>query len=469
MKLFTLEKDTSVLPFVETPTTESAALEQDFAQLGSQVFGLCSVGRIYDAVASESLTFVDQKNAVLYNEYVAVLSTRLGVEPPASVSLESLNAEGVQSTNYHISLEGWMGDMWKKIKEVFENIYNKVKSFFSAYFTRLGRLKKSLNNLEEVLGTTTKEMGDPTAGSAPDGLLKAFSGNAEVNGNTISASIGSVKLLVSTIANINKTAEGFAKDGVLDANFVRQIKELKEKALKASQDSAANRAQRKETKLFGDGEKKKALDTENKSLQDIAKKSEKEGNEMTSEVIDQGEADLGDQEANQKKAQAEFDEFLKAVVDSFDKVKGKHLVNGQFVKSVGSDPEDGLKIEMDEGVEPSNGLVMGGKNILADLVKECKDLLKTAEADIQKYGQVNDAIMKSFKAIDSLVADIDKIDPEKFGKYKKVINEAVRHRLQLLRKFFTTYNRTCKNVFDMAMDVSDATVKYSVHSLKHFE
>ena len=39
------------------------------------------------------------------------------------------------------------------------------------------------------------------------------------------------------------------------------------------------------------------------------------------------------------------------------------------------------------------------------------------------FGKVNDAINKNLMAIDKLVADIDKVDPEKYGAYKKLINE----------------------------------------------
>lgn len=468
MKLYDVAKTNEVNVSL-APATESLDADEFFLDLGNKIFGWSSVGRVQEAIAAESLTFVDQKNSVLYNEYVSVLASRMGVDAPKTISLESLNENGQLTANYHLSLEGWMGDMWKKIKEIFENIYNKVKSFFNTYFTRLGRLKKSLENLQQVLGSTTKDMGDPGLQSPPDGLLKAFSGHTEVNANAVGETIASTKVLVATIAGLNKAAEGFAKDGILDADFVKNIKELKDKALKASQESAANREERAGTKMFGDKEKKKALDTENKSLQEIANTSEKKGNEMSSEVTSLGEVDAGTEEENRKKAQAGFDEFLKAVIDSFDKVKGKNLVGGKSVKSVSSDPEDGLKVEMDENVQASGSLVMSGKASLTDLVNSCIDLLKTAEADIKAYGNVNETIMKSFKTIDNLITDIDKIDPEKFGKYKKVINENVRHRLNLLRKFFTTYNKTCKNVFDMSLDVSDATVKYAVLSLKHFE
>lgn len=468
MKLYDVAKTNEVNVSL-APATESLDADEFFLDLGNKIFGWSSVGRVQEAIAAESLTFVDQKNSILYNEYVKVLATRMGVDAPKTVSMEAIGEEGVQSINYQISLEGWMGDMWKKIKEIFENIYNKVKGFFTTYFTRLGRMKKSLENLQQVLGSTSKDMGDPSVESPPTDILKAFSGRTEVNANAVSETIAAVKILVSTIGGLNKAAEGFAKDGILDTDFVKNIKELKDKALKASQDSAANREERAGTKMFGDRDKKKALDTENKSLQDIAKDSEKKGNEMSSEVTSLGEADAGNDEENRKKAQAGFDEFLKAVLDSFEKVKGKNLVGGKSVKAVSSDPEEGLKVDMDENVEASGSLIMGGKSSLTDLVSSCLDLLKTAETDIKVYGQVNETIMKSFKTIDSLISDIDKIDPEKFGKYKKVINENVRHRLQLLRKFFSTYNKTCKNVFDMSLDVSEATVKYTVLSLKHFE
>uniref|UniRef100_UPI0037C09180 hypothetical protein n=1 Tax=Flavobacterium sp. TaxID=239 RepID=UPI0037C09180 len=464
-KLFDIDRSVSV----SLVTQESrVSLENDFDQLDRQVFGFVSVGRVYDAVAQESLVFVDIKNVVLYNEYVNVLAMRMGVEAPKRVALESLNNDGVVVTNSQLAIEGWMGDIWQKIKDVFKNIYTKVKSFFTTYFTRLGKLKKSLDNLQSVLGSTTKEMGDPTSENPPEGLLKAFSGNTEVNSNHIHDSIASVSLLVSTISKVSQSAEGYAKKGIVDGDFIKNIKELKERALKASQDSAANRQQRKETKLIGDSQKKKDLDNENKSLQEIAQTNEKIGDEMGQELDKEGEADTGDQEENKKKVQAEFDQFLQTVIASFEKVKGKHLVNGQMVKSVSSDAEEGLKLEMADDVTPATSLIMGGKSALLGLVSECQKLIKVAETDIKKYGQVNDAIMESFKTIDSLMNDIDKVDPERFGKYKKVINEIVRHRLQLLRQFFTTYNRSCKNVFEMSMDVCEQTVNYSVLSLKHF-
>lgn len=470
MKLFNVEK--SGVPLVnifDNVTMENIDLEKDLKTLSNHTYGLCSVGNVYDSVAAESLTFVDDKNVILYNEYTKLLADRMGVTAPPTISMESLSEEGIRGANYHISLEGWMSDMWKKIKEVFETIYNKVKEFFNTYFTRLGRLKKSLQNLQQVLGSTNKDMGDPSMVNPPEGLLRTFGGRTEVSANAISETIASVKILVGTLGEINKAAEGFANEGVMDADFIKTIKKLKDEALKASQDSEANRKDRSNTKLIGDGDKKKDLDAKNQSLQEIAKNSEEKGNEMASDVLKVGEADTGDEEANRKKAQQEFDNFLKAVLDSFEKVKGKALVGGKTVKNVSSSPEEGLTVEMDDEAKPATALVMAGKSSLSSLVAECLDLIKNAETDVKNYGSVNDIVKKSFKAIDTLVSDIDKIDPEKFGKYKKVINESVRFRLQLLRKFFSTYNKTCKNVLDMSMDVCDGAVKYSVLSLKHFE
>ena len=51
-----------------------------------------------------------------------------------------------------MALEGFIGDMWNKIKEIFRKIYDSIKEFFKKYFTRLGRLKNKISNLIEVLG-----------------------------------------------------------------------------------------------------------------------------------------------------------------------------------------------------------------------------------------------------------------------------------------------------------------------------
>lgn len=467
MKLFTSIDSKELLP-CQPQVDTSVSLESDYTELRDCVFGLCSVGTVYDAVASESLTFVNKQNIVLYNEYVNVLSKRMGINSPKQMSLESIDSDGIVIANHQISLEGWMADIWTKTKELFMKIYKTVQGFFNDYFTKLGRVKKGLDNLESVLGTTTKDLSTGGIENPPEALLKAFSGTSEVNSAYISSCIGNIKQLVSAIAGVNTAAQNFSKEGILDSDFIKNIKDLKDKALKASQDSKTNRDQKSNTSLLN-RKKRSELDNENKSLQDIANSSEKKGEEMAGVVEDSGNEDTGDQEANKQKAQESFNVFLKAVIESFDKVKGKHLTDGKSVKSVGSDPEDGLKFEMDESISPSTSMVLSGKSGLTSLVKECQDLIKTAETDIKKYGQVNDAVMEAFKTIDSLVSDIDKIDPERFGKYKKVINEIVRHRLQLLRQFFTTYNKTCKNVFDMSVIVSDNTVKYAVLSLKHFE
>ena len=167
MKLFEVAKPPVFLQPIEDFAQETISVTHDFNRLSGHVFAYCSVGRVHDSIAQESLSFIDNKNTVLYNEYVNVLATRMGIDAPKSISMESLTSEGQLAANYQISLEGWMKDVWEKIKAVFEKIYNAVKKFYNTYFTRLGRIKKSLENLEQVLGSTTKDMGDPTLENPP--------------------------------------------------------------------------------------------------------------------------------------------------------------------------------------------------------------------------------------------------------------------------------------------------------------
>ena len=468
MKLFSYA---SAQPPVSNITTEEVHdVSSDMKTLSIQVDGYLSVGRVHDSVAAESMTFVDKKNITLYNEYVNLLATRMGVEAPKSVSTESFETEGQLAANYSISLEGWMKDMWEKIKAVFVKIYESVKAFFTKYFTRLGRLKKSLQNLQEAIGSTNKDIGDPSMENPPSALLNAFAGHSEVNNSTISASIANISVLVSKLGAVNKAAEGFSSSGLVSADFVKNIQALKDKAVKASGDSEANRAKRDKLKTFGDRDKKKELDTENKDLKEIQREAQSQATDDTNTLISTAEElDAGDDKANQEAAQKEFDDFMKIVIETFDQVKGKVLVNGQKVLKVESKPDEGLVLEMSSEADPANDLRLSGKAALAELISSCQALIKTAENDVKNYGNVNDKIMDSFKTIDRLTGDIDKIDPEKFGKYKKVINERIRGRLGLLKKFFTTYNKLSKNVLEMSMDVSEQTVNYAVLSLKHFK
>lgn len=468
MKLFS---HTSAQPSVTQITTEDYHdVSSDMKTLSIQVDGYLSVGRVYDSVATESMTFVDKKNITLYNEYVNLLATRMGVEAPKSVSVESFDLEGQMAVNYSISLEGWMGDMWKKIKAVFVKIYETVKAFFAKYFTRLGRLKKSLQNLQEAIGSTSKDIGDPSIENPPSALLNAFAGHSEVNSSTIATSIANINTLISKLGEVNKAAEGFSNSGLVSSDFVKNIQELKDKAVKASESSKANREERGKLKMFGDRDKKKELDTTNKDLKEIQREAETQANDDTQTLVSTGDdLDVGDDKDNQAAAQKEFDKFMKIVIETFDQVKGKVLVNGQKVLKVESKPDEGLVLEMSSESEPANDLRLSGKSALSELISSCQTLIKTAENDVKNFGNVNDKIMDSFKTIDKLTADIDRIDPEKFGKYKKVINERIRVRLGLLKNFFTTYNKLSKNVLEMSMDVSEQTVNYAVLSLKHFK
>lgn len=468
MKLFSASPQPRITP--KHISEESYDVSSDLSLLDKQVDGYCSVGRVTDSIASESLMFVDKKNMTLYNEYVNLLATRMGVDAPKTVSLEAFESEGQLAVNYTISLEGWMGDMWKKIKAMFVKIYENVKAFFVKYFTRLGRLKKSLQNLQDAIGATTKDIGDPKIDNPPSGLLNAFAGHPEVNQATISASISNITALVVEIGSVNKAAQGFATSGLVSADFVKNIQDLKDKAIKASKDSEGNRADRKKLSMIGDRAEKKELDTANKDLKAIEAEAISKANADADEITSVGDdLDTGDEKTNQDAGKKEFNEFMEAVVKAFDKVKGKILVNGQSVLKVESKPDEGLVLEMSEKAEAAKDMSLSGKSVLLSLVSSCQDLIKTAETDVKNFGQVNDKIMESFKTIDRLTSDIDKIDPEQFGKYKKVINERIRARLGLLKVFFTTYNKTCKNALEMSMDVSEQTVNYVVLSLKYFK
>ncbi|NTW90406.1 MAG: hypothetical protein HGA35_00385 [Erysipelotrichaceae bacterium] len=70
--------------------------------------------------------------------------------------------------------------------------------------------------------------------------------------------------------------------------------------------------------------------------------------------------------------------------------------------------------------------------------------------------------------VDKLISDINKIPEDSLGKYKKLLNNKIKVRLNLAKTFFNNYNKICKNMLEMSMDTGDGVVEYSVLSLKNF-
>ena len=178
MKLFDTNQQETIIPALESRQAsqpqEPDTTKQDMAALENHVKAYDSLSVVYDQVAHESFSFIDKGNYVLYNEYIKAVTSNLNVKQPPVVSQEAIQILPTVALNHHLSLEGFIGDMWEKIKGLFRRIYESVKKFFTSIFTRMGRIRSKLENLEKVLSSTDKDLKQLSVDKVPGGLASKY-------------------------------------------------------------------------------------------------------------------------------------------------------------------------------------------------------------------------------------------------------------------------------------------------------
>ncbi len=465
-KLYASESRTIVTPIAYPQPV--VCIETLFTQLDNHFHAYHSVQSIYAQVASESLTFVDPKNVVLFNEYVRVLQRNLGVAPKTvcPLALESMHPVTV---NAELSLEGFLKDMWGKIKMFFTKIADAVKAFMTKHFTRLGRLKNKLKNLQTVAGETTKNIGTPRLDEAPSGLKSKFKGFDDITEQAVRDSVKTAADIVGQIKTIADLTNSTAKDGMIDAAFIADVKKLREAALAANKQIQANKDQKKDLGVFKDRAARKELDKDNKSLAQTAKDATQNADKIDDTVADLGkEAGEGD-DALEQKAVDNFKQYGEKVIQALSAFKGKKMVGGQTLSKAEMNNEAELVVEFETSDDEPEGVSLTSKEGVVALCKEAYELIDAAEKQSQIYAKTNDEIMKQLKAVDSLIIDIDRVDPQRYGKYRQVLDKKIRNRLTMVKIMFRSYNQINKNFFETVLDTGDAVVDYSVLSLKHFK
>lgn len=479
MKLFDDEKtkgssvgDESLGKLVSLYSSEEDTTEADMASLESYVNSYVSVGRVYDQIVLEGHRSVDSRNYVLFNEYMAMISKNLGVSVSV-VSQESIEESSLASS---LALEGLIGSMFSKIKELFVKIYDAIKKFFVSYFTRLGRIKKKLQNLKEVLQETDKDIKNLVLEKAPGALISKFPIGEKITVNVVNRYLDNASIVKNILTEVNAAAKQLAKKEVFDRDFVASIKNLRELA-KKNESKVRENIDEKTTGLksfYGKGrEKNKAIDAENKDLKQIANDAKEEANEKEGEAIDIGNSsDNAGVEINEKGfelAKKELKDFMELVEKSFNELKDKPLVNGDVVKSVTVKEEEGIEIEIENDKDNSdNGASLAGKADLLELIDKSIKLLDGVEKLSSSYGEINDTIMESVGAVEKTIREIDGIKIENLGKYRTVLSNKVRDRLRLMKVFFNNYNKINKKLFSIVVDNAEGTSSYAVVSLKNF-
>lgn len=475
MKLFAIEKEkVEIGAIINTPpsvsmSNEDKSIDRDMVSFENHISAFNSLNTVYDQVATEAFSFVDKGNYVLYNEYIKNITSSLGMSHVPVISQEAMDTLPIVALNHHISLEGFIADMWEKIKGLFAKITNAVKEFFTKYFTRLGRLKNKLNNLLEVMKDTDKDISTLQLDKVPGNLASKYPINGKINLSVVRETFANISALGAILKNINDSATGLAKKDILDKDFVGKIKSLKDIA-KGSQDKIGENNANKGLNPLS--QKNRDLRAQNKDLSSIAKDAGKQAKDEESKVSaisnDAANNNIEFDDTEFIAAQKEFNTLIGAINLDLGKLKNKQLVGGVTITSVAVSKEGALELETETNKDSPDQIDLASKAELIKLITDTVKLITEVEGLSKAYGQINDSITKSMDAVDKIIKDIDTIKAENLGKYKSVLTNKVKERLNLLKAFFTNYNKVCKSLFGMVLDAADGNVEYTVLCLKYF-
>ena len=455
--------------------SEPDTFEEDTQSLHLHTQAYNSLAIVHEQVAQESFSFIDKGNYVLYNEYIKSITQGLGLKQPPVISQEAINTLPTVALNHHLALEGLIGTMWEKIKALFSKIYESIKKFFAGFFTRLGRLKKKLKNLLKVLKETDSDLKTVNLDKVPGDLASKFPVNGRINLNVVNEAFKNISVVGNILTEVNTKAKTVASKDILDKSFVAKVKSLKDLS-KYSKDQIKTNKDNK-TKglksLYGKGKQNnKELDTENKSLKELAKDTDSEINKEESNlkdvVNDPGNANLEFDEKGFEAAKKEFNDLLKSVEASFGKLVGKTLVGGKTITKVEVKEASGINIESEENKKTPDEVALASKSELVKLLSDTLKLIENTEKLSNNYGEINDTIMKNNDTVDRLIKDIDDIDVQNLGKYKTILTTKVRERLSLMKTFFNNYNKINKNLFTLVVECAEGNVSYAVASIKYF-
>lgn len=450
-------------------------LDKDFTSLENHVNAYVSVGIVHEAVAEESFNFLDKKNYVLFNEYIKTITKDLGLKSVPVVSTEAITELPGLVVNHDLALEGFLGSLWDKVKTLFKKIYESVKAFFTKHFTRMGRLKKKLENLKEVLKETDKDIKQLNLDKVPGPISKAFPFEGVITEDTVKTSLDIVKGVINVLSVTNKDAVALAGKDVLDRDFVAKVKALKDQ-VSANKDKIDENNSNKTgglKSLYGEGKaNNKQLKEDNKTLSQINKEksseiASKEG-ELKATVSSKENIEAMLEDKSFEVAKREMSAYYTEVAKAFKAIEGKPIPGGKMLKEA-KITEDGIELNFDENKDEPNSVSLGSKNSLTGLVDTMLSSLDELEKATNGYSKVNDAIMKNMDTVDSLMKDLDKVtDNPNYQAYKSVLEKKVRERLKYMQKFFTEYNKISKNLIEVVASVGDGVVAYGVSSLKHF-
>lgn len=447
-------------------------IDEDVIALESQFKAYNSLTNITTAEGFKDFSFVTMESAPLFNEYLNMLKSNFGISTNAYMALESNMDNGVEQASYHIALEGVIGSMWNGIKNLFLKIGNSIKEFFKRHFTKLGRTKARLEALSKALNKTDKDLKELTLEKVPGSIKTAFPYDGAVSDTDVKDMVATTGLIVKALGVINKEAEATAKMNVLDSNFVANLKALRDqyeesadKLSKTSEGGRFTKAGRTQRAAYNQ------IEAETTGIKEVV-------DQQTTKLKNAGEAGASSEDDIEglKKAREEVNEFFMKVVKALEPLKGKKLPRGKTIKTIESTmPADNdltpptLEIEIDEDKDSPTSVSLGSRATCLTACDEALKAIQEVEKVVNTYGKVNSSVEDNIKTVDKLIKELDRIGEDADAqKYKKVLQNQVKARLNLMKNFFVEYNKVNKNLLGYTVDVGSGVVVYVQESMKRF-
>lgn len=476
-KLFSLEE--SIAPNIITkyiPSKYIDSIDLDFKEFTKYSKALNSLLNVEHKIITVEEIAISSSNYFIYNEYLKNISSNLNISVK-TITAESLNNE------IEISLEGFISNIWEKIKTLFKSIYEKIKTFFVTYFTKLGRIKNKLKNLEEVLKETEKDLNPEKRylENIPSSLINKMPFNEDINKENINEILTNVENLINSITEIKTLALNFSQRDILDTNIIEDIKNLKENI--ESNRSTKEELEGKKYGLKGvipgtNTNKEKNKDKEEiKNLSEAINKQEEEigKKEEQIEMINKENSDIfsNEEEKDFEKAKEDFLKFLNVVKDSLEKVKDKKLPRGIFIKEIKIEDENKLEIETDNNKDTPKEIELSFKNTLLEFVTKVSELISKGDENYKVISDIIDKFNDSIESVNTIIKDInkyeEKLNDPKLNKAKRVLMNRVKVRLNMAKEFFKTFSQVNKNFYSYIIDSADIVIDYSVLSIKYFK
>lgn len=485
-KLYSDEPVTSVTDAVsveeiKTMPDELTLLNQAFETI-QEVFNVYpKVHTLTESMEAADYALVDHQNYQFYNDYMKTICRNLGSDT-AVPQVSKIAAESLEPVflNRSFALEGFLGDLWAKIQQVFASLISKLKDFYKKYMTRTGVITNRLNNVKKVLSGLGEVKFKDTNADASSKLKKYFGTNATVNFKVVLDTITNTFALNDNMVKIIDEAGAFTKIKIVDPDELRKFKENisklaanKEKSdkLNQSKEDVENNASGLQ-KAIPFSETNKQLKNISKDIQDTEKDSQQakdenagiqsQVDEFTKNGVDEGE----------DKAVADATKALNTVLYNITtQMKGKVLIDGKIVQPVEKPAEDESGIKLfeleDQPSEDEVTVLITGKENLIKGIDECLAFIDSMNKINEKSTKVLEDFEDSIDKVSKSIVTVDG-DKDSLKDYNTYITKNVKPRLLTFKSAFVALSKITTNFNSLYLDACDGMVEYSVACMKHY-